>query len=132
MRSPIAGQVLEVHTQAGEVVGANGILSIGRTDSMYVTAEVYETDVGRLQLDQKAMIASEYGGFSGELTGTVEEIGLQINRNSLFDPNPSARSDVRVIEVKIRLSPEDSERVKTLTNLQVRVRIESAFENVIR
>jgi HlyD family secretion protein len=74
VRSPLSGQVLEVHTQAGEVVGPQGVVSMGRTDAMYVIAEVYEADVGRLAIGRTAYIVSEYGGFSGELRGTLKKL----------------------------------------------------------
>ena len=35
-----------------------------------------------------------------------------------------ADKDARVVEVKVRLDPEDSEKVAGLTNLQVRVKID--------
>ena len=46
VKSPSAGRVLLVHTRAGERVGPDGILELGRTDQMYAIAEVYETDIG--------------------------------------------------------------------------------------
>ena len=47
VRSPIDGQVLEVHARQGERVGPDGIVELGQTDAMYAIAEVYETDIGR-------------------------------------------------------------------------------------
>lgn len=123
VRSPLEGRILNLHVQPGEKVGEQGVATLGRIDQMYVIAEVYETDIDRVNVGQVATISSEYGGFSGELRGMVEQVGLQIHRNSLYDPNPSVQSDARVIEVKIRLDANDSNRVETLTNLQVRVRI---------
>jgi HlyD family secretion protein len=125
VRSPLAGQILDLHGQPGEVVDSQGVATLGRTDQMYVIAEVYETDIGLVQIGQPARILSEYGGFGGELQGVVEQIGLQIHRNSLYDPQPSAQADARVVEVQIRLNPSDSQQVATLTNLQVRVWIET-------
>ncbi|MEM9008504.1 MAG: HlyD family efflux transporter periplasmic adaptor subunit [Cyanobacteria bacterium P01_F01_bin.86] len=120
VRSPIDGQILQVHVQPGEIVGEAGVATLGQTGQMYVIAEVHETDINRVKIDQKAQIFSEYGGFDGRLKGLVEQVGLQIHRNSLYDPNPGTQSDARVVEVRIRLEPDDSERVQALTNLQVR------------
>lgn len=124
VRSPIDGQILALNAQAGETVGGGGIAEIGKTQQMYAVAEVYETDIRHIQVGQSATLRSEYGGFLGELKGTVEKIGLQIGRPGTVNRNPSAVSDVRVVEVKIRLNPEDSEQVKHLNKLQVRASIQ--------
>jgi len=126
IRAPIAGQVLHVHTRPGEVVAESGIVTIGQTQSMYALAEVYEADIDRVAVGQTARIVSEYGGFSGELVGVVEQVGLEVLDNSLYDPNPSSASEARVFEVRVRLDAPDSERVSKLTNLQVRIEIETA------
>jgi HlyD family secretion protein len=53
----------------------------------------------------------------------VDRIGLKIAKNDVLGTDPAARTDVRVIEVKIRLY--DSSKVSKLTNLQVKVTIDS-------
>jgi HlyD family secretion protein len=73
-------------------------------------------------LGQKAIITSQ--AFLGELQGTVSEIGLQVSRQNVFSNQPGENLDRRVIEVKINLNPEDSQRVAGLTNLQVQVEIQ--------
>lgn len=125
VRSPVDGYILKIHTRRGEFVQDHRIASLGQIEQMYVVAEIQETDISKIRLKQPANIISEYGGFSGELKGTVEEIGKQINKKDIIDMGSSAKVDVRVIEVKIKLNPEDSKRVKFLTNLTVRVSIHS-------
>ncbi|MGV2829368.1 ABC exporter membrane fusion protein [Myxosarcina sp. GI1(2024)] len=124
VRSPIDGRVLEVNTRSGEIVGEGGIVEIGQTDQMYVTAEVYETDIGRVRLGQKATIKT--GGVTEELQGTVDEIGLLIGTQDVLGTDPVADADARVVEVKIRLTPEDSKRVAGLTNLRTNVIIHTS------
>ncbi|MGD1936225.1 MAG: hypothetical protein ACFCA4_01530 [Cyanophyceae cyanobacterium] len=82
-------------------------------------------DIDQIKTGQKATVTSEYGGFEGELLGTVERVGLEILNNSLYDPNPVSQSEARVVEVAVRLDPGDSDRVSDLTNLQVRVLIDA-------
>ena len=82
-------------------------------------AEVYETDISKIRLGQQATISST--GFIGKLSGTVAEIGLQIGKKDVLGNDPAADVDSRVVEVKIRLEPASSEKVKGLTNLQVNV-----------
>jgi len=120
VRSPLDGQVIKVHTREGEQVGADGIAEIGKTNQMYAIAEVYETDIQRVQRGQRATISS--GAFSGELTGVVEQIGMLIRKNDVLNTDPAADTDVRVVEVKVRL--DDSRPVAGLTNLQVKVKIQ--------
>lgn len=124
VRAPSAGQVLEIFTYPGEAVPQSGepILALGDTSQMYVVAEVYETDIGLVKVGQPATITSRNGAFSETLTGTVEEIGLQIAKNDVLDDDPAANADARVVEVRVRI--DQSEVVAALTNLQVDVAID--------
>ncbi len=119
VRSPIDGQVLALHTNPGGRVGSDGIAELGRTDQMYTVAEVYETDIGKVHVGQRATITSP--ALHGELLGTVERIGMKIGKRDVLDVDPAASTDARVVEVHIRL--DDSRAVAGLTNLQVEVRI---------
>jgi HlyD family secretion protein len=122
IRAPIVGQILKIHTRPGEKIRESGIADLGQTSQMAVVAEVYQTDIGKIKLGQKALITSQ--AFLGELQGTVSEIGLQVSRQNVFSNQPGENLDRRVIEVKIHLNPEDSQRVAGLTNLQVQVEIQ--------
>ncbi|HBL13695.1 MAG TPA: HlyD family secretion protein, partial [Cyanobacteria bacterium UBA11162] len=121
IRSPINGQILKIHTRVGETVGNQGIVALGQTKQMNVIAEVYELDVSKLRVGQKATITSN--AFSGELQGKVNQIGLQVNPQDVLSTDPTADVDGRIVEVKISLSEADSQRVSSLTNLQVKVLI---------
>ena len=121
VRAPIDGQVLKVNSKIGEVVSqTNGVVDLGNTNQMYVVAEIYETDIGKIKVGQKAVIQSE--AFEGEITGKVDRIGLRIAKNDVLGTDPAAKTDVRIIEVKIKL--DDSKKVSGLTNLQVRVKVD--------
>ncbi|MEL7409566.1 MAG: HlyD family secretion protein, partial [Cyanobacteria bacterium J06558_2] len=103
----------------------NRNFDLGRTNEMYAVAEVYETDIGKVTIGQSATISSEYGGFTGKLKGTVEHLGLQVGSQRLFESlkDPTKDENSRIVEVKIRLNPEDSKKVAGLTNMKVRVEI---------
>ncbi|MEM9164284.1 MAG: efflux RND transporter periplasmic adaptor subunit, partial [Cyanobacteria bacterium P01_F01_bin.4] len=122
IKAPAAGQILDIFVQPGEAVSSNRLLSMGNTDEMYVVAEVYETDVGLVNLGQKATVTSRNGAFDGALSGTVETIGLQIFKNDVLDDDPAANADARIVEVRIAV--EQDEAVAMLTNLQVDVLID--------
>ncbi len=122
IRAPIAGQILKIHTREGEQISSQGIAELGKTQQMMVVAEVYQTDIEKVKLGQKALITGQ--AFSGELQGEVAQIGLQINRQNVFSNEPGENLDRRVVDVKILLYPEDSKKVIGLTNLQVQTEIE--------
>lgn len=129
IKAPIAGQILKINKKAGEKTeqamsstNTTGIADLAQTDQMMAVAEVYQTDISKVKLGQNAVITSQ--AFAGELRGTVTHIGLQVNRQNVFASEPGENLDQRVIEVKIRLNPEDSQQVSGLTNLQVQTAIE--------
>ncbi|MEL6493964.1 MAG: HlyD family efflux transporter periplasmic adaptor subunit [Cyanobacteria bacterium J06623_7] len=128
VKVPIAGQILRINTRVGEQVNTQqGIVELGRTDEMYAIAEVYETDIAKVKVGQSATISSEYGGFVGELGGTVEHLGLQVGTKQLSSSSqdPTQDENSRIVEVKIRIDSADSQKVAGLTNMKVRVEIDS-------
>ncbi|AFY71535.1 ABC exporter membrane fusion protein, DevB family [Thalassoporum mexicanum PCC 7367] len=125
IRAKKDGQILRVITREGEAIASDGgIVEMGNTTQMFVVAEVYETDVGLVEIGQPAKINSRNGAFEQELSGTVSEVGWVIFKNDVLDDDPAANADARVVEVRIKLDPADSEVVAALTNLQVDVRID--------
>ncbi|MEL7053891.1 MAG: HlyD family efflux transporter periplasmic adaptor subunit, partial [Cyanobacteria bacterium J06588_5] len=128
VRVPVGGQILRINTRVGERVNtAEGIIELGNTQQMIAIAEIYETDVAKVSAGQAATITSEYGGFEGSLRATVNHVGLQIGSRSLSDgsTNPTTDENQRVVEVRLQIHPEDSPKVASLTNMQVRVEIET-------
>ncbi|HBB34427.1 MAG TPA: HlyD family secretion protein [Cyanobacteria bacterium UBA8803] len=122
VRSPRKGQILEIHTWPGEALGNAGIADLGQTEQMYAVAEVYETDVEQVREGQRAVITSS--AFKGELTGTVDRIGWQVQKKDVLNTDPIADIDARVVEVKIRLDAAATSKVAHLTNSQVKVEIQ--------
>jgi ABC exporter DevB family membrane fusion protein len=120
VRSPIDAQILNINTWPGEIVDpSQGIVTIGDTSAMFVVAEVYETDINKVKLGQTAKISSN--GVLKDLRGIVDEVGLEIGTKNVLGTDPVADADARVVEVKIRLDSEDSQLVRSLTNFQVNV-----------
>lgn len=122
VRSPIEGEVLDIHTRAGEVVSSDGIAEIGKTQQMYAIAEVYQSDINRVQPGQSARITSD--SISGELVGTVERIDSQIKRQTIVNTDPSTNIDARIVEVHIALDAASSQQAAKFTNLQITAVIE--------
>ncbi|TAF07585.1 MAG: biotin/lipoyl-binding protein [Nostocales cyanobacterium] len=122
IRAPMTGQILKIHTHVGEKINDSGLADFGQTEQMLAVAEVYQTDISKVKIGQKAIITSPT--FRGELRGEVAQIGLQVNRQNVFSNQPGENLDSRIIEVKIRLIPDDSKKVAGFTNLQVQTAIE--------
>ena len=121
VRSPITGQILKVHARPGQKLDDNGIAELAQTQDMVVVAEVYQTDIEKIRVGQSATITGQ--AFTGTIQGSVYEVGLQVSRQNVFSTQPGENLDRRVVEVKIRLNPKDSQRVAGLTNLQVQAAI---------
>jgi HlyD family secretion protein len=117
--APMDGQVLDVHARAGERVGPDGILELGATHAMFAIAEVYETDIGRVAVGQRARVTSP--AFGKDLGGVVAKIRPKIEKHDALGTDPAARKDARVVEVEVRL--DDSAAVGGLTQVQVEVTI---------
>ncbi len=123
IRAPQAGRILRVQTRPGETVSDKGIVELAQTEQMYAIAEVYESDISKIRLLQTAIITSPSNVFSGKLRGTVKQIGSQIAKKDILETDPTAASDARVIEVKIKLDKASSQQVANFINLQVNVEI---------
>jgi HlyD family secretion protein len=122
IKTPLAGQILKIHSYPGETIHEeNGIAEIGQTKQMVAVAEVYQTDISKIRLGQTGLVTSNV--ISETLQGKVTEIDLQVSKQKIFSNQPGENLDRRAIEVKIQLTPEDSQKVASLTNLQVQTAI---------
>ncbi len=122
VKAPRDAQVLKIHTRPGELIAPEGIAELGDTSQMYAVAEVYESDVSKVRLNQPVRVSNDSLG--EELRGTVERIGLLVKKQNVINTDPSANIDSRVVEVRVRLDADSSKKVAGLTNLQVKVRID--------
>ncbi len=122
VRSPQDGQVFEIHTHPGEIISDDGIINLGQTKQMYAIAEVYESDISKVQPGQKVQVINDF--FPEQLQGTVDWIGLQVRRQNVVNTDPSSNIDGRVIEVRVRLDPASSNKAAKFTNMQVKVIIQ--------
>ncbi len=119
LRAPLAGTVLKIHTRVGERPGDKGILELGASDRMEALLEVYESDIERVRLGQPVRLTSENGGFSGSLAGVVSRINPQVRQREVLSTDPTGDADARVVEVRVRLAPDDARRVQRLTGLKL-------------
>jgi HlyD family secretion protein len=124
LRAPIDGTVLRIHARTGERPGDDGILELGNSERMEALVEVYESDIGRVRLGQTVRLTSENGGFDGTLVGRVSRISPQVRQRELLSTDPTGDADARIVEVRVRLDPEDARRVQDLTGLKVIAKLE--------
>lgn len=140
VRAPIDGQILRINTRVGEQVNtAQGIIELAQTKHMLVALEVPEIDINKITVGQSAMITGEYGGFKGKLKGRVDSIGWQVGRRAIQTANasgagsptgnPSNDQNARIVVVKVRIAPSDSPKVAALTNMQVRVKVNTTTDS---
>lgn len=122
VRSPQNAQIFEIHTHPGELVSNDGIADIGQTSQMYVIAEVYESDIGKVHSGQKVQIFGDF--LPIELQGIVDRKGLQVRQQNVINTDPASNIDSRVVEVHIRLNEASSQKAANLTNMQVKAVIE--------
>ncbi|HEY9804695.1 MAG TPA: HlyD family efflux transporter periplasmic adaptor subunit [Leptolyngbyaceae cyanobacterium] len=123
VQAPTAGEILKVYSKSGEAITADGIAEMGQTDQMMIIAEVPEDSISRVKIGQSVTASSNNGAFSGEIRGTVTEIGRKIGKKDVLNTDPAADVDARVVEVKISVTPEDSPKVSGLTYAKVVVEI---------
>ncbi|WP_016949578.1 ABC exporter membrane fusion protein [Anabaena sp. PCC 7108] len=122
VQSPQNGRVFEIHTRPGELISNEGIVDIGQTNQMYAVAEVYESDISKVHLGQQVRVFGDV--LPVELQGTVQRIGLQVQRQNAINTDPSTNIDNRIVKVHIQLDPVSSQKAANLTNMQVKVVIE--------
>jgi HlyD family secretion protein len=121
IRAPENGQILKINARPGDKVGDDGLLEIADTANMVVVAEVYQTDLPKISKGQLATITVD--GFKGTIRAKVYQLIPQVKRQSVFAGEPGENMDQRVFEVKLRpiLNPEQIEKIRLASNLQVNV-----------
>jgi HlyD family secretion protein len=119
LRAPIAGTVLKIYAWPGETVDNQGVLDLGDLDEMHVVAEVYETDVTRVQVGQPAEVILP--GSGERLHGVVVAAGWQVRKRDLLNTDPVDEIDARVVEVRVRVDAEGAPRLARLSHMRVQV-----------
>ena len=86
VRSPVSGTILNINARAGERPGSDGFMDIGDIEQMTADVEIYQTEIGSVEIGAKATLTAE--ALSSSLNGTVTRIGLEVGRQSLVDFKP--------------------------------------------
>jgi HlyD family secretion protein len=104
--APADGKVLRINAREGEEVGMSGLLDMARTKSMFVIAEVNETDIGRVRVGQHATISGDPLG-NTVLTGVVERVAHNVKDAAVMPGDTVSFSDKRIVETLIRLDKNE-------------------------
>lgn len=104
--APADGRVLKINAREGEEVGPSGLLDMARTSTMFVVAEVYETDISRVRVGQRATISGDVLGTT-TLTGVVDRIAHNVKDATVMPGDTVTFSDKRIVETQIRLDQNE-------------------------
>ncbi len=124
LKSPINGIVLKVNYRTGERPAEDGVLQVGSNNLMEALIEVYESDINRIQLGQSVILTSENGGFQGQLIGSVKQISPQVRQRKVLSTDPTGDADARIVEVRVNLDKNSSQKVTRFTGMKVIARFQ--------
>lgn len=125
VRSPLNGRLIRIYSWPGMKQSEEGLAVIGRTNSMQVWAQVFQTDINRLRIGQAATIAAETGGFGGEIGATLKSIIGRVSQKDLFSAAANNDVNARVVLVKLDIDQKFQKELSNLSGLNVIVRFKS-------
>ncbi len=120
--APIDGEVVKIHTHAGDAVTNLPLMEVANLSKMCVEAEVYFANLTDVKEGQKVVISSP--ALSEEITGVVVSKSNYIGDGLLQSPNPLAMTDQETAKVKIEIDPDFNSVARRFLNLQVTVNIQ--------
>jgi RND family efflux transporter MFP subunit len=106
VRAPLAGQVLQVHSEPGALVephkSGDPVLRLADVARRRVRAWVEELDVARVAVGQRAAVRAD--GFAGrEFPGKIIELAGRMGRDAPRSDRPGERQDAYYREVVVEL-----------------------------
>ncbi len=126
--APTDGTILHLYSQVGERIGEHGLLLMANLSEIEIIAEVHETDISRVYIGQKVQI-----GLPNQsdipMIGRVYYKGNMVGPNTVRDINPKGTQDMRVVQVRIKLTPEDCKNLENSLKMYVDVRFFTDSEN---
>jgi HlyD family secretion protein len=101
LRSPLAGTVLDVHFERGEVIGAAApVVTLANTRRPYVDVFVPQAEISAVSVNQAAHVKVD--ALSSELAGRVEHIARRTEFTPRYLFSERERSTL-VVRVRIRI-----------------------------
>lgn len=126
LRAPITGTVLKTLAKVGEVVSPGQAVAMVVDESkLYISANIEETEIGRIQLGQKVDIAIDaYPG--KEWVGHVSEIGQATNSTfSLLPASNTSGNFTKVTQrIPIKIAIDSQSDIDLSTGMNASIKIE--------
>lgn len=131
VRSPVEGVVIKRFMNPGESISYESlyqpIVSVADTTRLMIRAEVDETDVGKIQLAQRAEIRCD--AFPGRtFYGRVTRISGGLGKKKIQTDNPMEKVDTEVLETFVEVEPGSPLRVGLRVDVYVQL---ARKENVL-
>lgn len=110
VRAPLSGVILRKHLKMGESVngGQMGqgqpIVTLADASVLRVRVDVDETDVGKLQVGQRAYVTADAYG-AQHFRGHVVRIGQVLGKKQIRTGEPTEKVDTKILETLIELEP---------------------------
>jgi multidrug resistance efflux pump len=107
LKSPIDGTVLRKHHRNGENVSNSStvpdpVVTIGDKNILRVRVDVDETEIGKVQVGQRAYVTAD--AFAGQkFWGRVVRVGQQLGRKNVRTDEPTERVDTKILETLVEL-----------------------------
>ncbi|MDH5761602.1 MAG: efflux RND transporter periplasmic adaptor subunit [Nitrospinota bacterium] len=125
--APISGILIEKLVQQGQIIssgisnvsGGTALSSIADMSRMFITADVDETDIGAVHIDQQVKVTAD--AFPGKtFTGQVQRIS----------PKGIVENSITIFKVKIEIQGEGKEILKPMMTANVDI-ISEELKNVL-
>ncbi|MBM3631404.1 MAG: HlyD family efflux transporter periplasmic adaptor subunit [Alphaproteobacteria bacterium] len=121
IRAPMDGVILAINGKVGEQSRPHeGLLIMADLTRLEIVSEVHENDISRIFIGQRAEIS--FPNKMPPITGYVKYISSIVRSNTLQEADPKKNQDLRVIEVRISLTDEDSLNIKNFLRMHTDVR----------
>jgi HlyD family secretion protein len=123
IRAPATGSIIAVPGRIGEPAPSTGVVRLAVKGPSRAILEVHQDRVQAVRLGARVVLRT--AAIEGALKGEIEDIGVEVQRQAVFDSNPAANADARVLEVRVALDDASSAVAAQLINLQVLASIET-------
>ena len=124
IRSPVDGVVVKRFMNPGESISYESlyqpIISVADTTRLMVRAEVDETDIGKVQVGQRAEIHCD--AFPGQtFYGRITHISGGLGKKKIQTDNPTEKIDTDILETFIEVDPGSALRVGLRVDVYVQL-----------